>query len=719
MPPYLAPGVYLRPRRTEQAVVGFVRTDVAAFLGFAERGPLALPSLARALGRQPRPEDLAVRLNSWDEYRATFGGLIPYGLMPYAVRGFFENGGRTCRVIRVAAVSRDHDRQPRIARWLFLGPGSAAHVDRLARPATVGDMLLEAPLIESAVASLGGSLRTTGLIEIVPPDGSQSEFHVRIVPKPLANGELPPTVVEIGGGLRRNHPAGATVRLHEAALEIEAASAGNWGNRIRLELRPEATATLATGSVAKQFALRVTLDPGPDSSQPREEEFYHRLSIDPRDESRNPASGLPIDLTHRSHPDYAPDVINPRSRVIRVVFPPPSDDLPRAAKDGRTSRVKTEESERGPSLRVDAALRFGVPPRLEGGRDGLTGVRRDPVDGRSPVLIGEDWLEALRHVEAIDEVSVLCAPDVVLEPATAWTAPPRPPSPPCGPNRPESPPDVIAEDPTARPEALNTQEIFTLYAAMLEQCERQRDRVALLDPPESAKGVTTLLNWRKIAAALSGTARRFAASYAPWIAVTDPTRNGVRRLIPPSGHVAGVYAQVDNAFGVHRPPANVALVGVEDVAEALSARDQEELNPRGINLLRPFPGRGVRVWGARSLSDEPEWRFIHVRRVMSMIQESVDDSTQWTVFEPNDETLRRTLAHSLSVFLRGIWDAGGLKGAVPEEAFFVKCDETNNPPAVVDSGQLICQIGVAIAAPMEFLVFEIRQQAAGADIVEG
>jgi phage tail sheath protein FI len=201
--------------------------------------------------------------------------------------------------------------------------------------------------------------------------------------------------------------------------------------------------------------------------------------------------------------------------------------------------------------------------------------------------------------------------------------------------------------------------------------------------------------------------------------VTDPTRSGARRLIPASGHVAGVYAQIDNAFGVHRPPANVALAGVEDVAEPLSARDQEELNPRGINLLRPFPGRGVRVWGARSLSDEPEWRFIHVRRVMSMIQESVDDSTQWTVFEPNDDTLRRTLTHSLSVFLRGIWDAGGLQGAVPEEAFFVKCDDTNNPPAVVDSGQLICQVGVAIAAPMEFLVFEIRQQAAGAAIVEG
>jgi hypothetical protein len=711
MASYLAPGVYLRPRRTEQRGVGLVRTDVTAFIGFAERGPLALPSLARTLGRTARPEDLVVRLNSWDEYRATFGGLMPYGLLPYAVRGFFENGGRTCRVVRVAAVSRDLAHQPRIARWLFLAPDSTPYVDHLVRPATVGDRRLEAPIIESAVSTR--PLRTTGLIEIVPPDGSQPEFHVRIAPAP---DQPPPTVVEIGGGLRRRYPLGSTVRLHEASLEIEAASAGNWGNRIRLELRPTAVTEQSGASVSKLFSLRVTLDRGPDTSHPREEEFYHRLSIDPRDDTRRSEPPSAVDLTHRAHPDYVPDVINQRSRVIRVVFPPASETLPRA--DGRTV-VARQGADRGPALLADPATRFGPPIRLEGGRDGVKGVRRDTVGGRAPLLIGEDWLEALRHVEAIDEVSVLCAPDLLLEPDAAWTAPPRPPAPPCARSRPDPPPDALAEDPTARPDALTTQEIFTMYAAMLDQCERQRDRVALLDLPASATRVGSLLGWRKQAAELTATGRRFAACYAPWIAVSDPTRSGTRRLVPPGGHVAGVYAQIDNAFGVHRPPANVALVGVEDVAEALTARDQEELNPRGINLLRPFPGRGVRVWGARSLSDEPEWRFIHVRRVMSMIQESVDDSTQWTVFEPNDATLRRTLAHSLSVFLRGIWDAGGLKGAVPEEAFFVKCDETNNPRAVVDTGRLVCQVGVAIAAPMEFLVFEIRQQAAGAEIVEG
>jgi phage tail sheath protein FI len=182
-----------------------------------------------------------------------------------------------------------------------------------------------------------------------------------------------------------------------------------------------------------------------------------------------------------------------------------------------------------------------------------------------------------------------------------------------------------------------------------------------------------------------------------------------------------VYARIDNQFGVHRPPANAELKFVTDVSEEISGVQQEYLNPYGINAIRAFPGRGIRIWGARSLADtqrDRDWRFIHVRRLMSMIEESIDDSMQWAVFEPNDETLRRTLVHSLSVFLEAIWRQGGLKGAVSAEGFYVKCDETNNPQAVIDRGQLICEVGIAVAAPMEFIIFEVRQQPGGAQIVE-
>ena len=193
-----------------------------------------------------------------------------------------------------------------------------------------------------------------------------------------------------------------------------------------------------------------------------------------------------------------------------------------------------------------------------------------------------------------------------------------------------------------------------------------------------------------------------------------------RLALPAAGHVAGIYARLDNQFGVGRPPANAALEFITDVADDVTDLDQQELNPYGINAIRAFPGRGIRVWGARSLAGEKDtdWWFIHVRRLMSMIEKSVEVSTRWAVFEPNDFSLRHTLAHSLSVFLEAIWRTGALKGTKPSDGFYVKCDQTNNPPAVVDVGRIVCEIGVAVAAPMEFLVFEIHQDPATANVVE-
>jgi phage tail sheath protein FI len=149
------------------------------------------------------------------------------------------------------------------------------------------------------------------------------------------------------------------------------------------------------------------------------------------------------------------------------------------------------------------------------------------------------------------------------------------------------------------------------------------------------------------------------------------------------------------------------------------------LNEQGINVLRAFPGRGIRVWGARSLAASPsygsqeEWWYIHVRRTLSMIEDSVEKSMQWTVFQPNDANLRRTLTHALTVFPERLWLTGGLKRAKAGEAFYVKCDDTNNPRSQVDPGRLLCEVGVAIAAPMEFLTFLVRRLPDGTAVVEG
>jgi hypothetical protein len=451
--------------------------------------------------------------------------------------------------------------------------------------------------------------------------------------------------------LEANHAAGEAVTRQTTAFSVVAASPGNWGNRIRVRTLP-----LEPG----MFSLRVTVDPGDDTTKPLEQEFYRSLAL----------SG-------------AQDTVARLSQLIRL---------------------------------SDEVASLGSMPRLDvyltGGRDGLSEVTEREFTGAA------DDRRGLRLLEDIGGIAILAAPDAV------FTEPPKAPTPPtpkpvsCDPPPPPRPPDPAADDPTAIPPVLTDpgNPIYArIYDAMIDQCQRLRYRVAVLDPPDGLQpeGVLSLTPlWATPAA-------RYAAMYYPWLKVADAlSQTGDSRRIPASGHAAGIYASIDRSSGVQRPPANQAMEFVDDVAEDISNLQQEPLNDSGINVIRAFPGRGIRMWGARSLWNTPPWRFIHVRRLMSMIEDSVEKSTQWTVFEPNDQNLRRTVTHSLEVFLEAIWSTGGLKGATTAESYFVKCDDTNNPQSSVDAGQLVCQVGVAVAAPMEFLVFDIRRVIEGADIIE-
>ena len=311
----------------------------------------------------------------------------------------------------------------------------------------------------------------------------------------------------------------------------------------------------------------------------------------------------------------------------------------------------------------------------------------------------------------------MAAPDAVL----AIEAAPPPPAvavDPCAPP-PAQPLPVLPADPTATPTPLSPGDSATLQMLLIEQCERLRYRVALIDPPYGVKpdAITT---WAA-GQGLVNRSARFAALYYPWLDIPDASgAPAALRRVPPSGHVAGVYAQVDLSVGVQHPPANIALSAVSDIAEPLSAIQSGALNAASVNAIRAFPGRGIRIWGARSLAPpgDSDWRFIHVRRVMSAIEATVQRASRWATFESNDAHLRSTLSHAVTTLLEGIWRKGGLKGATPAEGFYVRCDDTNNPQAVIDRGQVVCEVGVAIAAPMEFIVFEIRQDVAGGTVVE-
>jgi hypothetical protein len=198
--------------------------------------------------------------------------------------------------------------------------------------------------------------------------------------------------------------------------------------------------------------------------------------------------------------------------------------------------------------------------------------------------------------------------------------------------------------------------------------------------------------------------------YYPWIEVMDPITNKLV-AIPPSGHVAGIWARNDNTRGVHKAPANEVVLGAVGLKYQTTKGEQDTLNPNGVNCIRAFPGRGIRVWGARTLTSDPAWRYINVRRLFNYVEKSIENGTQWVVFEPNDRQLWARVRRDVSSFLKTVWRDGALFGSSPDEAFYVKCDDELNPPESRDMGRLIIEIGMAPVKPAEFVIFRISQWA--------
>ncbi|MDL5156574.1 phage tail sheath family protein [Actinomycetospora termitidis] len=255
--------------------------------------------------------------------------------------------------------------------------------------------------------------------------------------------------------------------------------------------------------------------------------------------------------------------------------------------------------------------------------------------------------------------------------------------------------------------------VRAVQRAMVDHCEQMGDRVAILDPPPalSAQGVRS---WLQDDAGIDS---KYAALYYPWIQVQDPASGGPT-FIPPSGHLAGIWARNDDTRGVHKAPGNEIIRGATGLQLGVTRGEQDLLNPIGVNCLRGFPGRGLRVWGARTLSSDPAWRYLNVRRLFNYLEESILAGTQWVVFEPNDEPLWARLRRTIGAFLVTEWRKGALFGTTPDEAFYVKCDHETNPPEVIDAGQVICDIGVAPVKPAEFVVFRLAQFSGGSGAVD-
>ncbi|MGC5328281.1 phage tail sheath family protein [Brevibacillus sp. SYSU BS000544] len=248
-----------------------------------------------------------------------------------------------------------------------------------------------------------------------------------------------------------------------------------------------------------------------------------------------------------------------------------------------------------------------------------------------------------------------------------------------------------------------------LIGQMIVHCEALKDRFVVVEGPKVP--TTNILDLK------GNIDNKYVATYSPWIKVFDPLSNKPKP-VPPGGHIVGIYARSDQQRGVHKAPANEIVRGALELEFNITKRDQDTLNPIGVNVIRSFPGRGILVWGARTTATNPLWKYINVRRLFNFLEESIEEGTQWVVFEPNDEKLWARVKLSITEFLTRVWRDGALMGSKPEEAFFVKIDRTTMTQNDIDNGKLIALIGIAPVKPAEFVIFRIAQVPSGSEISE-
>jgi uncharacterized protein len=242
---------------------------------------------------------------------------------------------------------------------------------------------------------------------------------------------------------------------------------------------------------------------------------------------------------------------------------------------------------------------------------------------------------------------------------------------------------------------------------IISHCERLRFRFAVVD---CDKGVVDL---SKLDPRSKVQDTEFGAFYYPWITISDP-QTGARKLVPPGGHMLGIYARSDTERGVFKAPANEIVRGALELENDINDNSQGQLNPRGVNAIRQFPGRGIRIWGARTMSSNALWKYVSVRRLFIFLERSIYENTQWVVFEPNDPKLWARVSDTIRLFLRSQWRLGALFGRTEEQAFFITCDETTMTQDDILNGRLICEIGIAPVRPAEFVVFRVFQHTAEA-----
>jgi hypothetical protein len=660
-----------------------LRTDVAGFAGFAERGPLHAP----------------VRVESWHQYESAFGGFVAGGYLPWAVHAFFENGGRTAWIVR-AAVPPGDGAVPwhRQAADAFAElPVEAPEGDRdppliLVRarsPGRWGNALS----VEVAPAGTGGATRLTAVVRDRDghvwrlPDCSLDPADPRYLPRvaaaapglpvrmdlaPPPDPARPPAPLACRRQLRGGRDGtGACTRDH--LLGGDAPASARWGLGALADVDEVALVAVPESG---DFPVDDAGPVPPDPPQPCED-----LSTPEPDVLRATLPERAAAWTVEEAAAY----LGATPEALRLATPGLADPVPA----GASLRLPLPRGARQADPRIADPRRWWAPGEDAGRvRGGLERMARS------------------HGLTLAELVAANPAFRPALADAAAWRAP--------------DVPGVIPEPAPEPPPRWGGDRAAECAAALVRFCELRRDCVALVDPPRGAMGPEEVERFR------AGLDSACAALYWPWLRAERDPRRGSRAPaaatidLPPCGFAAGLTAAADLAVGPHRSPAGQTARRALALAVPVDEEAHGRLNARGVNVFRERAVRGVVLEGARSLApgSAGPWRYLNVRRAFLAIAEAIEEGTQWAVFESNGPLLWADLRDTVRGYLRERWRRGWLMGSTAEDAFYVRCDEDTNPAETRELGMVVAVVGLRFPPPVEWIVVRIGRSALGLEILD-
>ncbi len=706
---YLSPGVYVEEVSSGSKPIAGVGTSTGAFVGVAEKGPLGKAEL----------------ITNWTQFQKKFGGFVDDAELAHGVYQFFNEGGTKCYVVRtchsadadLSAATLEDSANADTIRITAANEGTWANkLTAAVEPASNDRDLFKLVLKDENAKGEKIAVEAFDNLDIASIEetvNDQSAF-IKVEKDSWDDGgtingsrKIPwvtkyeQSVVLLGGAEEIADPATDAVAASAdllganftTAISVAAVNAGVDGNNLvvtvtdttsspnTISIKVSHTATgeeeifenidfttptinsalitLEAGTapwhldVAQTLTLtgtavddRITDETGADLFEFTARTGYTATDITVTVEPGDSSGQYDIFVKHKSDP-YEEHTGLLTLEIASITSQYVDVEL--------VSGVTLGDQVPRPRKTVDVGPIY-QSVNLSGGNDGITNIISTDYVGDAAAGTG------LHGFDTVDGINIVAIPDAIGD--------------------------------------------TYVMKSGLTYCENRKDCFFVADPPKGL-GPQDVLKHK-----LKNLKSSYGSLYYPWIESIHPV-TGKKIMLPPSGAVAGIISKTDVARGVHKAPAGTAegymksAVGLEKV---LTKGEHDILNNPGINVIREFPGAGICVWGARTLTDDPEWKYVNVRRLFMMIEESIDEGSQWVVFEPNDPSLWGSVKRNITAFLTMLWRDGALYGATPDEAFFVKIDAENNPPEVRDAGQLIIEVGVAPVKPAEFVIIRIQQK---------